>query len=125
MTRKEIRNNEATNYGYAVAGGCIERGYIQDAFERGAEWADAHPANPWHKTSEELPEELKYVENTMQGRREWTESEQVLVINNHYQKSVDYTKNGEWVRLRNLPKDCDGLKTCYLYWMPIPKIKED
>lgn len=38
MPSEEEINNDATYYGYAVAGGCIERGYIQDAFEAGAEW---------------------------------------------------------------------------------------
>lgn len=40
MTNEENINNAATNYGYAVAGGCIERGYIQDAFETGAKWKE-------------------------------------------------------------------------------------
>lgn len=84
-----------------------------------------HLKNPWHKAWEELPQESKYIENTMQGRREWTESEQVLVINNHYQKSVDSIRNGEWVRLRNLPADCDGFKTSYLYWMEIPELPKE
>lgn len=30
-------------------------------WESGAHWADAHPVNPWHKVSEELPEPLTYV----------------------------------------------------------------
>lgn len=28
---------------------------LECAFTKGAEWADAHPKNPWHKASEELP----------------------------------------------------------------------
>jgi hypothetical protein len=43
MTREEIRVDAATNYGYAVAGGCLERPIISNAFLKGAEWADEHP----------------------------------------------------------------------------------
>lgn len=82
--------------------------------------------NTWHKVSEELPEEKHYKERTLQGIREWSESESVLVIDNHYLKTVDYLKNGEWLKLRTHPKDCDGFPIQYLYWMDIPKPpKED
>lgn len=33
---------------------------ISIAFEAGAEWADAHPANPWHNVADgDLPKECK------------------------------------------------------------------
>ena len=94
----------------------------QYIFTEGAEWADSHR---WHKVTEELPEEKHYKENTLQGIREWTESDIVLVIDNHYLKTVDSLKNGEWMKLRTHPKDCDGFPIEYLYWMEIPEIKED
>lgn len=28
---------------------------LECAFEKGAEWADQHPINPWHDASKELP----------------------------------------------------------------------
>ena len=43
MTREERRLDAATNYGYAVAGGCLERPIISNAFLKGTEWADEHP----------------------------------------------------------------------------------
>lgn len=43
MTREERRVDAATNYGYAVAGGCLERPIVSNAFLKGAEWADEHP----------------------------------------------------------------------------------
>lgn len=106
MTREEEIRNASS--GYAL-------------WESGAHWADAHPVNPWHKVSEELPEETKYVTDTIQGKREWTESKIVLVIDNHYLPSVDCLKNGEWMTLRTHPRDCDGFPIQYLYWMPIPE----
>lgn len=35
MTIEERAKNAATNYGYAVAGGCLERGMISESFEQG------------------------------------------------------------------------------------------
>jgi hypothetical protein len=43
LTREDIRVDAATNYGYAVAGGCLERSFISKAFLKGAEWADNNP----------------------------------------------------------------------------------
>ena len=43
MTRDDRRVDAATNYGYAVAGGCLERSFISKAFLKGAEWADNNP----------------------------------------------------------------------------------
>ena len=124
MTREEIRNNTATNYGYAVAGGCIERGYIQDAFERGAEWADAHPVNPWHKTSEELPEEDGHRVIVRVGRR----IEGVDHV--FYSYDIGMVRDGRWrldsqgySPLPYSPTIDSGLIT---HWMEIPELpKED
>lgn len=33
----------------------LTEGNPSNGFEYGARWADAHPKNPWHKASEELP----------------------------------------------------------------------
>lgn len=46
MTREEQIHNEATNYGYAIAGGCLERAHISKAFQEGAEWADRNSTVP-------------------------------------------------------------------------------
>lgn len=89
------------------------------------ECIDAILSNPWHKVSEELPKEIKYAENTLQGRREWTESKIVLTIDNHYLPNVDCLKNGEWMKLRTHPRDCDGFPINYLYWMEIPELPKE
>ena len=91
-----------------------------------AEVIDAILSTPWHKTSEELPKEKHYMEKTLQGVREWKESEPVLVINTLHQKTVDMLINGQWAKLCLNPKDCDGFPIEYLYWMEIPELpKED
>ena len=43
MDRKDMIIDAATNYGYAVAGGSLERPYISTAYMKGAEWADKNP----------------------------------------------------------------------------------
>ena len=42
MTREEQIHNQATNYGYAVAGGSTMRPPVSKAFLEGAKWADAN-----------------------------------------------------------------------------------
>ena len=43
MDRKDMIIDAATNYGYAVAGGSLERPAISTAYMKGAEWADKNP----------------------------------------------------------------------------------
>lgn len=57
MTREKEIQNEATNYGYYVAGGSPERIYASRDFEQGALWADNHPYRCWKKYADEKPKE--------------------------------------------------------------------
>lgn len=67
MTREEQINNEATNYGYWVAGGSPERVNASRYFEQGVKWADTNPksglvdlSQVWH-TAEREPETSRKV----------------------------------------------------------------
>lgn len=57
MKREEQIYNQATNYGYAVAGGSTMRPPVSKAFSEGAKWADNNPQQTeWIKFSDRLPE---------------------------------------------------------------------
>lgn len=57
MTREEQIHNQATNYGYAVAGGSTMRPPVSKAFLEGAKWADANQPSPWISVEERLPDD--------------------------------------------------------------------
>ena len=57
MTREEQIHNQATNYGYAVAGGSTMRPPVSKAFLEGAKWADANQPNPWISVEDRLPDD--------------------------------------------------------------------
>lgn len=73
-------------------------------FMDGAEWADAHPINPWHKVSEELPDE----NSTVLG---------VGISGYPYICRYMY---GHWFSENNLTE-----RITITHWMEIPEIKED
>lgn len=56
MTREEQIREAALVYSFDTDGGHTgDLNTGRDDFMEGAEWADAHPANPWHDVKEELP----------------------------------------------------------------------
>ena len=56
MTREEQIREAALAYSFDTDGGCTgDLNTGRDDFMEGAEWADAHPVNPWHDVKEELP----------------------------------------------------------------------
>lgn len=75
MDRHDRIIDAATNYGYAVAGGSLERPAISTAYMKGAEWADKNPkdgminiddACKWleeHYTNYMIQDLSKYVED--------------------------------------------------------------
>lgn len=100
-------------YNYeAGARDAIEQ-FAPKAFVVGAEWADAHPKNPWISVKEQLP----------------NVSQEVIVL----------TKNGKCVvSSMYIPKDCKGnilgskewkgsktFKDSIVLWMPIPELTFD
>lgn len=57
MKREEQIHNQATNYGYAVAGGSTMRPPVSKAFLEGAKWADANQPSPWISVEDKLPDD--------------------------------------------------------------------
>ena len=61
MTREELIEMAANKYCQDnIPHMSLMNFSISIAFEAGAEWADAHPANPWHNVADgDLPKECK------------------------------------------------------------------
>ncbi len=61
MTREEQIRKAALVYSFDTDGGHTgDLNTGRDDFMEGAEWADAHPANPWHSIADgDLPKEEK------------------------------------------------------------------
>lgn len=77
--------------------------------------------SPWTYVTDRMPEERKYESDTLQGHREWTESERVLVVDDAGYQYVDSTRNGKF--RTDGHKDCDGFPHYIIAWMPIPEIQ--
>ena len=62
MTREEQIREAALAYSFDTDGGCTgDLNTGRDDFMEGAEWADAHPANPWHNIADgDLPPNNTY-----------------------------------------------------------------
>ena len=112
MTREEQIHNQATNYGYAVAGGSTMRPPVSKAFLEGAKWADKNPKSPWISVEDRLPEPEK----------------DVIIINKRKNTDIDHlTDDGEgnyywWKSDDTIWCEDDKIT----HWMPIPELpKED
>lgn len=89
------------------------------AFKAAAEWM----AEQGWIDDGSMPPETKQESDTLQGHREWTESEPVLVWDSMYGPRVDATKNGKWMSEQKggyTGQICHGI----IAWRPIPKYKE-
>ena len=53
--------------------------------------------NGWIDCTKQMPLETMQTSDTLQGHREWTESDRVLVWDSMYGCGVDATKNGKWI----------------------------
>ena len=53
--------------------------------------------NGWIDCLKQMPKETKQWSDTLQGHREWTESDLVLAWDSLYGCRVDATKNGKWM----------------------------
>ena len=53
--------------------------------------------NGWIDCRKQMPKETKQWSDTLQGHREWTESDLVLAWDSMYGCRVDATKNGKWM----------------------------
>ena len=76
--------------------------------------------NGWIDCTKQMPPETKQISDTLQGHREWTESDRVLVWDSMYGCSVDVTKNGKW-----MSEQRGGYKGQVVHgiiaWRPIPE----
>lgn len=120
MKREEQIRNQATNYGYAVAGGSTMRPPVSKAFLEGAKWADANQPSPWISVEDRLPEVNKDGESIAVF---------VRVINKHtkeewIEQPARYNANiKDWIAM-DFTHICkrDGIVT---HWMEIPKLQEE
>ena len=101
MTREERIHNQATNYGYAVAGGSTMRPAVSKAFLEGSKWADANQPNPWISVEDKLPEEHT----------------DVIVTDG---SSVAHCKKYGDGFYTNIGKCCN-----VTHWMPIPELPKE
>ena len=76
--------------------------------------------NGWIDCTKQMPPETKQTSDTLQGHREWTESDKVLVWDSMYGCSVDVTKNGKWMSEQR--GGCTGQAVHgIIAWRPIPE----
>lgn len=103
---------------------CMENGVcddhdLSDAFKAGAEWM---AGQGWIEDGS-MPPETKQESDTLQGHREWTESEPVLAWDSIYGCRVDWTRNGKWISEQRggyTGQVCHRI----IAWRPIPEYKE-
>ena len=80
--------------------------------------------NGWIDCGKQMPKETKQWSDTLQGHREWTESDLVLAWDSMYGCRVDATKNGKW-----MSEQRGGFTGQILHgiiaWRPIPEFNEE
>lgn len=108
MTREELIEKAAKKYCQGNIPNLPQMHLtIQTAFEAGAEWADAHPANPWHNVADgDFPPDDTYCLFLIYD--EYIEQGYVLDGHVHF----DYPEN---------PRPLKDLH----YWMEIPKLPSE
>ena len=80
--------------------------------------------NGWIDCTKQMPPETKQTSDTLQGHREWTESDRVLAWDSIYGCRVDSTKNGKWMLEQR--GACTGqLVHGIIAWRPIPEFSEE
>lgn len=80
--------------------------------------------NGWIDCRKQMPKETKQWSDTLQGHREWTESELVLAWDSMYGCRVDATKNGKWMSEQRggyTGQVVHGI----IAWRPIPEFNEE
>ena len=103
----------------AILGDRLTMGELVELVKAGAGWM----AGQGWVDDGSMPPETKHEGNTMQGHREWTESEPVLAWDSMYGPCVDVTKNGKWMSQQRggyTGQICHGI----IAWRPIPEYKE-
>lgn len=80
--------------------------------------------NGWIDCRKQMPKETKQWSDTLQGHREWTESDLVLAWDSMYGCRVDATKNGKWMSEQRggyTGQVVHGI----IAWKPIPEFNEE
>lgn len=78
----------------------------------------------WIDCGKQMPKETKQWSDTLQGHREWTESDLVLAWDSVYGCRVDATKNGKWMSEQRggyTGQIVHGI----IAWRPIPEFNEE
>jgi hypothetical protein len=104
MTREETINvlqsieDRATDFPYMTACDWVAiaaaKRHLENSLE--AEEADSYN-NGWIDCAKQMPPEVKQYSDTLQGHREWTQSDLVLAWDSFYGCRIDATKNGKWM----------------------------
>lgn len=98
---------------------CFNHEDLVRQFKAGAEWM----ARQGWIDDGSMPTETKQESDTLQGHREWTESNPVLAWDSMYGCCVDWTINGKWMSEQTggyTGQVCHGI----IAWRPIPEYKE-
>ena len=102
LDKQEYHNENYTEYD------------IQQAFEKGAQWADNNPKSPWISVKDDLPCNHK---------------ELLLSTECHTVGVFTYKKGGACginnMIIRNGKWEWEAWRENYLYWMPIPKLPKE
>ena len=80
--------------------------------------------NGWIDCTKQMPPEKKQYSDTLQGHREWTESDLVLAWDSLYGCRVDATKNGKWMSEQR-GGYTGQLVHGIIAWRPIPEFSEE
>jgi hypothetical protein len=131
MTREETINvlqsieDRATDFPYMTACDWVAiaaaKRHLENSLE--AEEADSYN-NGWIDCAKQMPPEQKQYSDTLQGHREWTESDLVLAWDSLYGCRVDATKNGKWMSEQRggyTGQVVHGI----IAWRPIPEFNEE
>ena len=80
--------------------------------------------NGWIDCRKQMPKETKHQSDTLQGHREWTESDLVLAWDSMYGCRVDATKNGKWMSEQRGGYTGQVVHDI-IAWRPIPEFNEE
>ena len=80
--------------------------------------------NGWIDCTKQMPKETKQTSDTLQGHREWTESDMVLVWDSMYGCGIDSTRNGKW-RREGKGGYTGQVVHGIIAWRPIPEFNEN
>ena len=80
--------------------------------------------NGWIDCTKQMPPETKQTSDTLQGHREWTESDMVLAWDSMYGCRVDATKNGKWMSEQRGGYTGQVVHVI-IAWRPIPEFSEE